>query len=222
MNNPVIISVAVILLLNNSCQNQEFRTIHENTEWSHTWIVNTSDTLLPRVLVIGDSHAERYYPHIAYSLNRLANVCKLSTSKSLGDPVLIEQISTVLKQHRFNIITFNNGLHGRKYSEKEYAKHLPELIETVKRNSKAKIILVNTTPARKANDLNNFQEFDLRITERNRILSEYAGKHDLMLVDFYNLGSGSTENYTDDGIHFNEKGVKKQAEILSNIIKGQI
>ena len=222
MKNPAILLFALLLAVTGSCKNKEFRTIHEQTEWSHTWIVNTSDTILPRILIIGDSHAERYYPHVAYSLNKLANVCKLSTSKSLGDPVLIDQVKIVLKQHKFDIITFNNGLHGRDYSEKEYGDHLPELIETVNSNSKAEVILVNTTPAREANKLNNFQEFNQKIVERNRILSEYASKHGLTLIDFYNLGSESIEYYTDDGIHFNKEGVKKQAEILTDIIKQQI
>ena len=49
--------------------------------------VNNHD--LPRVLIIGDSHVERYYPLVAARLQDKAYCSKFTTSRSLGDPALI-------------------------------------------------------------------------------------------------------------------------------------
>ncbi|MDX2415152.1 MAG: SGNH/GDSL hydrolase family protein [Bacteroidales bacterium] len=209
----------VLIIISTACTQSKERSINEKTEWSHTWMVNTSDTVLPRVLVVGDSHVERYYPHIALSLKDQANVCKLTTSKSLGDPILLDQIQMLLKQYNFNIITFNNGLHGRGYAEKEYADHLPLLVNMIKENCEGILILVNTTPARQSNNLDNFQEFNKKVIERNQIFENFAKEHSLLLVNLYTLGEKSSDYYTNDGIHFNEKGVREEARLVSEKIK---
>ncbi len=185
-------------------------------------MVNTSDTVLPRVLVVGDSHVERYYPHIALSLKDQANVCKLTTSKSLGDQILLDQIQLVLKQYSFDIITFNNGLHGRGYEEKEYAEHLPRVVNMIMENCEGILILVNTTPARQRNNLGDFQEFNKKVVERNQIFDSFAKEHSLLLVNLYTLGEKSTDYYTNDGIHFNEKGVREEARLVTEKIKEYI
>ena len=46
--------------------------ISEGTEWSNTWMVATNKHDLPRVLIIGDSHVERYYQPVSGKLNKKA------------------------------------------------------------------------------------------------------------------------------------------------------
>lgn len=101
------------------CVNHSYNTegviINEDIEWSHTWIVNTNDTLLPKVLIVGDSHVDGYYSVVAKKLGTKVSCSKFTTSKSLGDPVFINQLESVLMLCDFDIISFNNGLHGADY-----------------------------------------------------------------------------------------------------------
>ena len=48
-----------------------------------------------------------------------AFVARLATSRFLADPVLLKEIALVLDQMRFDVIHFNNGMHGWQHSELE-------------------------------------------------------------------------------------------------------
>jgi lysophospholipase L1-like esterase len=211
-------AIAVIIIIS-GCTEYRGESINERIEWTHSWITNTADTVLPRVLIIGDSHVENYYQHISKALKDKANACKFTTSKSLGDPILSDQIELVLKQYDFDIITFNNGLHGRKYSEEQYGEHLPELIGLIQSLSDAEIILINTTPARKSGNLEEFQDFNTKVIARNSIFEDYASRNGLPLVNLYSLGEKSTDYYRNDGIHFNPEGVKEEARLVTDAIE---
>ena len=116
---------------NNELRNK--KSISENTEWSHTYMVSTSKNELPRVLIIGDSQVERYYPIVAEKLGNLVYCCKFTTSRSLGDPAFLEQLKVLFFCYRFDVISFNNGLHGPGYSEEQYSKYIPVVYKLLKR-----------------------------------------------------------------------------------------
>ena len=194
-------------------------SIKEPIEWSRTWAPSTDKSDLPRVLIIGDSHVERYYPLVAKKLEGAAYCAKLATSKSLGDPVLLEEIDLMLRQYDFSVISFNNGLHGKGYSEEQYGAFVPRVFALFRKRSKAKVIWVNTTPVRKRGKLSEFGEFTLRVRERNRIVREYAEAHGIPIVDLFSLGERHEEYYTDDGVHFNSLGVEAEAERVAAAIR---
>ena len=100
-------------------------SISEGTEWSNTWMVATNKHDLPRVLIIGDSHVERYYQPVTNKLNKIAYCSKFTTSRSLGDPALIAQLKALFFSYKFDVITFNNGLHGVEYSDEQYNSYIP-------------------------------------------------------------------------------------------------
>ena len=121
----------------------------ETIDWSHTWIIKRADTSrIPRVLVIGDSHVERYQPEVD-KLKGKAIVNKITTSKSMGDPAFVKQLKVLLEHYEFDYIFFNNGLHGVDYTPGEYAADLPKVLNILKRHLKTgKIFWVNTTARR--------------------------------------------------------------------------
>lgn len=215
------ILVSTFLFFNTSCRlkvESNDASIKEPTEWSRTWIPATDKHDLPRVLLIGDSHVERYYPVVQKKMAGIAYCGKLTTSKSLGDPVLLEEIKLILKQYDFSLITFNNGLHGKGYTEKQYGKYIPLVFDLFRKYSKAQVIWVNTTPVRKKENLAEFDAFTDRVKERNRLVREYTGKHGIPMVDLFSFGE-HVDYYTDDGVHFNPPGVAAEAETLANKIK---
>ncbi|WP_223552296.1 hypothetical protein [Aestuariivivens sp. NBU2969] len=189
--------------------------INENTEWTHTWIVNTNDTLKPKVLLIGDSHVERYYPVVARNLGDSVSCSKFTSSKSLGDPVFIKQLESVLMINEFDIIAFNNGLHGADYNIEQYAGYIPVVYNLLKENAKRSVIWVNTTAIREKNNIEAFADRNKQIIERNSFLKEFTKKNNITLIDFYAATANEPEYYTNDGIHFNNEGVAKEATLLT-------
>ncbi len=221
INKSNSIGIAIILIVFISCKptSKPPNIVKEPTEWNHTWIVHTDKDNLPKVLIIGDSHAERYYPKISIELEGIAYCSKHTTSQSLGDPFLLREVELLLSQFHFDVITFNNGLHGKGYTEKEYEKSISEMIQLLEYHKNTSIIWVNTTPVRNKNDLHNINDFTKRVDVRNDMVKKYTDKNNIPLVDFYSIGILHPEFYTNDGVHFNGKGVQAEAKMLSDKIK---
>jgi hypothetical protein len=107
----------------------------EAIEWCDIWISHANETNLPRVLLIGDSIARDYYPEVEKRLAGKAFVGRLATSRFVADPVLLKEIECVLSGAKFDVILFNNGMHGWQHSEAEYQKAFPKLIKTIRANA---------------------------------------------------------------------------------------
>lgn len=192
--------------------------IHENTEWSNTWIVNTNDTILPKVLIIGDSHVERYYGLVANKLGKNVSCSKFTTSKSLGDPVFIKQLESVLMLGDFDIISFNNGLHGADYKIEAYSKFAQVAYELLKKNAGKSVIWVNSTAIREKENINTFAVRNQQIIERNKFLLDFTAANNIALVDFYSATANNLEYYSTDGVHFNQAGVEMEAALITKKI----
>ena len=77
------------------------KAISEGTEWSNMWMVSTNNHDVPRVLIMGDSHVERYYQVVNAKIGKKALCCKFTTSRSLGDPSLIAQLKALFFSYKF-------------------------------------------------------------------------------------------------------------------------
>lgn len=226
-NKFLLLFLTVILIY--SCaeqtRNPNGEKINENTEWTHTWIVNTNDAFKPKVLLIGDSHVERYYPVVARNLGDSVSCSKFTSSKSLGDPVFIKQLESVLMINEFDIIAFNNGLHGADYNIEQYAGYIPVVYELLKKNAKQSVIWVNNTAIREKNNIEAFADRNKQIIERNSFISEFTKENNIKLIDFYSATANNLEYYSDDGIHFNSTGVDREATLLTGsitmVLKGE-
>jgi hypothetical protein len=113
----------------------------ESIEWCDIWISHANETNLPRVLLIGDSIARDYYPEVEKRLAGKAFVGRLTTSRFVADPALLKEIESVLVGAKFDLVHFNNGMHGWQHSEAEYRKAFPKLIKTLRKHApKAKLL----------------------------------------------------------------------------------
>jgi len=147
----------------------------EPLEWCDIWISHANETNLPRVLLIGDSITRAYYPEVEKRLEGKAYVGRLSSSAFISDPALLEQIRMVLTEYKFDVIHFNNGMHGWQHSENEYGEAFPEYLETIQKYApNAKLIWANTTPlkASPASSENFTIATDERIAQRNAIAAK--------------------------------------------------
>jgi GDSL-like Lipase/Acylhydrolase family len=197
------------------------RVVREGIEWLDVWMPDANAKGLPRVLLIGDSIARGYGKQVEQKLKGKAYVARLATSKSVGDPALLGEVALVLGQARFDVIHFNNGLHGFGYTEDEYRKAFPDLIATIKREAPgANLIWATTTPVRKADKLDQVDPRTGRVEARNAIAARIVEAEKIPVDDLFALMDGHAEFHALDGIHFNDKGVAAQAEQVAARIRG--
>jgi lysophospholipase L1-like esterase len=198
---------------------QETDISRESIEWCNVWTPDANGTNLPRALLIGDSITGGYGPKVADALKGKVSVARLTTSKSLGDPVLLAEVAMVLDQCRFDVVHFNNGLHGWGYTEEEYEKSFPELLSTIRKHApKVKLIWATITPIRQAGKLDVIAENTKRVQARNKIAEGIVTKAGITVNDLYGLVKEHPEYWSQDGVHFNGQGIAVQAEQVSKRI----
>jgi hypothetical protein len=183
----------------------------ESIEWCDVWITHANETNLPRVLLIGDSIARDYYPEVEKRLAGKAFVGRLTTSRFVADPVLLKEIESVLSGAEFDVVQFNNGMHGWQHSEEEYRKAFPKLIKTIRAHApKAKLLWATTTPLRNGKDVTydtKAEYSDERIAARNALAAEIVGAQKIPTVDLNAVVRGHPELHSDN-VHFNGQGVQ--------------
>ena len=181
----------------------------ESIEWCDIWISHANETKLPRVLLIGDSIVRDYYPEVEKRLAGKAFVARLATSRFVADVVLLKEIEMVLEGTKFDVILFNNGMHGWQHSEAAYKKAFPKLIKTIRAHApKAKLIWATTTPLRNGKDVTwdtKAEYSDQRIADRNAIAAEIVAARKIPIVDLNSAVRGHPEFHSDN-VHFNGQG----------------
>jgi hypothetical protein len=195
---------------------------HESIEWCDVWISHANETNLPRVLLIGDSITRDYYPEVEKLLAGKAYVGRLTSSAFISDPALTQQITMMLSQYKFDVIQFNNGMHGWPHSEKEYEEAFPEFVATIREYApNAKLIWANTTSLKispNVSDGDQTQATDERIVTRNDIAVKFAKARNIDVDDLFSLVKGHPEYHTDN-VHFNELGISLQASQVADHIE---
>jgi hypothetical protein len=186
----------------------------ESIEWCDIWISHADETNLPRVLLIGDSISRDYYPGVEKRLAGKAYVARLSTSAFISDPVLLQEVKMVLSEYQFDVIHFNNGMHGWQHSETEYQRAFPNFLKTIRQCAPdAKLIWATTTPLKVSPNLppNNLtQATDERIAARNTIALKFVQAKGIPVDDLNALVQGHPE-YHSDNVHFNAGGIELEA-----------
>ena len=197
-------------------------TKREGIEWSDVWMTHGNEQALPRVLLIGDSVTRAYYGQVEKKLEGKAYVGRLATSKCLGDPALLEEITTVLKQYHFDVIHFNNGLHGWGYSEEEYAKAFPDLVATIQHGApEAKLIWATTTPVREGKELKLAAQTE-RVRARNEIALANCAERKIPVDDLFGLVVEHPEYSSADGVHASATGITAEAAQVVEVIERRL
>ncbi|MES2808397.1 MAG: SGNH/GDSL hydrolase family protein [Bacteroidota bacterium] len=180
------------------------KILREDIEWTDVWMPNTNNKGLPRILLIGNSIVRGYYPEVAKLMEGKAYVARLSTSKSLCDPALNKEVALFISYNKFDIIQFNNGLHGFDYTEADYKKAFPAFVKTIRKAApNAKLVWASTTPMRNYPDAKTLHPRSERVKERNRIALEYIStQKDITVNDLWATVIDHTEYYQGgDGTH---------------------
>jgi len=195
--------------------------VREDIEWLDVWLPDTNSHALPRVLLIGDSITRGYGPRVETNLKGVAYVGRLATSKSLGDPALLQQVAVILQEQKFDVIHFNNGLHGSGYTQQEYAAALPKLLAVFHRYAPAaKLIWASSTDVRQKDHVEAVSAADTqRVTERNAAVAAIVTKKNIPIDDLFVVIKDHPEYHVHDGVHFNDTGYTALAAQVAKSIQ---
>lgn len=188
----------------------------ERIEWCDIWFTDAEKEALPRVLLIGDSITRGYFDGVEKALAGKAYCGRLTTSRSVGDPVFFDELALVLKQYPFAVVHVNNGLHGWAYSEKAYRAGMARLLDVLQRDApQAKLIVATTTPVRP--DVEGGDK-PARILARNEIVAKLCAERGLMVNDLHGAMLPKPEWLSGDGVHFGEAGRLAQAKQVAMVV----
>lgn len=215
------LSLVIGLATNLAAAEPNATPAREAIEWCDIWISHANETNLPRVLLIGDSIARDYYPEVEKRLAGKAFVARLATSRFVADPVLLKEVELVLSETKFDVVLFNNGMHGWQHTETEYHNALPNFINTIRAHAaKARLIWATTTPLRDGKGITGdtkAEYSDERIASRNSLAAEIVAAQNIPTVDLNAAVRGHPELHSDN-VHFNPQGSHILATQASDLI----
>ena len=210
-NKPLLFwLLTTILATSVFTQCKQAQVKYEGTEWTNIWIPSANKRDLPRVLLIGNSITQGYYNFVKDSLQGKAYVAFYTTSRGILDPVLFEEIKTIIKYHKFKVIHFNNGLHGYEYSQEQYEAGLKKLVKVLKKYGQG-AELIGATSTRVLPGFKGWKtdEYNQKLIEtRNKIMIKVCRENNIEVDDLYEVTKDHPEWFADDKIHYKKVGFK--------------
>lgn len=187
----------------------------EAMEWCVINSYEANSTNLLRVLLIGDSITVRYASTVRSELKDAASLSSLGTSKAIGDPALLDEVRTILRQYKFAVVHFNIGLHG--FEPTAYRNGFPELLATIRQEApEAKLIWATTTPCRGESTTE-------RVRNSNAIAAEFVTQEKIVVNDLFGLVMNNTNNpavlWDGGGVHFTTEGADLQGKQVADAIR---
>jgi hypothetical protein len=187
----------------------------EDIEWCDVWMPHLTGRDLPRVLLIGDSITRGYFDGVEKALAGKAYVARVATSKSAGDPALVAEVAAFLSEEKFDVVHFNNGMHGWAYTEAEYRAGLRQLLKTIRKGApRARLVWATTTPV--GNDRPDGPS-NSRIDARNAIARELFSRERVPEDDLHALMQAHPGLFS-DGVHFQPEGIALQARQVADAV----
>ncbi len=193
---------------------------YEDTEWSNVWIPSANKSDLPRVLLIGNSITQGYYPVVETNLKGKAYVARYTSSSGIIDPVLHNEIKNLITHHKFDLIHFNNGLHGIEYDSAQYEKGLKKLVRLLEKHGQG-AELIGATSTRVLPGYSGWKsdELNLKMVEiRNEIMFRICHENGIEVDDLFEVTVDHPEMYSGDKIHYNETGYQALGRQVTSLI----
>lgn len=194
--------------------------IREQTEWCRYYWYETQDMKLPRVLLVGDSIVAAYNGEVAKRLEGIATVAFFSTSACVGDPAIYRQLNLAFAGYQYELVHFNNGLHGFTTTESDYAKGLSDFVDAIDELApSAQHIWRSSTPITIKDDPATLEpEKNPRVIERNKLAASIMTQRQIQIDDLYNVAVNYPELSCGDGYHYNEQGNTVLADHVAKVI----
>ncbi len=221
MKLKILVVLALFGLVFESCVSHKIT--REDYEWSDFWKEHEPDATKPRVLIIGNSITRGYFPLVSKKLSEKVNCDRYSTSRSIEDPVLLEETRLAMGNYHHAVIHFNNGLHGWHLNKEQYRKGLERYVKFLKRHKSKKCVLIyslttpvsSETPGQKLDPVRN-----KTVMERNEVAREIMAKNGITVIDLYGLMEPELDKYvaSKGNLHYKGEGYQMMADLISSEI----
>ncbi|MBQ8428918.1 MAG: SGNH/GDSL hydrolase family protein [Clostridia bacterium] len=193
----------------------------ERFEWIHSWCDETANADLPRVLLVGDSITHNYQEKVRGLLRGVCYVDYISTSYAIDAPIYNRLIYDFMTDSRYDLIHFNNGLHGIHLSKRSYKSRLKKLLAKV--DKEVKLVLATSTVVYKEGNKRLDGAWMKRVRERNAAMQELAAEKGYPVDDLYPVSVSIPKAYRYvDGTHYLKEGYDRLAETVAEKIKAEL
>lgn len=180
------------------------------------WDYVKDDPALPRALIIGDSISRGYTLAVRHALAGKLNVhrapanCGPTTSG-------LKNLDVWLGQGKWDVITWNFGIHDRRTDPEFYRKNLETLLKRLQATG-AKLIWVRTTPAPPPGNLES--KFTDQQCERvNSIADAIMKKNGIPEVDLYGLMKPVLKDLQGpNDVHFKPAGYEIMGQEIAKVV----
>ena len=195
----------------------------EECEWTNAWCDKLHSDNVKRTLLIGDSITLGYRPFVRDMAEGKFTADMFATSRVLDNEDYFVELNQVLKDVKYDVIHFNNGLHGWHQTEEEYKNNIERGISFIKeKQPQAQLILVTSTARTEVEHPEIKHKENEIILKRNEIIKELAKKYSLPLDDLYPVTENRPELHIGDGYHYKEDGsrtlAKKVYEMVASLV----
>ena len=193
----------------------------ERFEWIHSWCDETQKGDLPRVLLVGDSITYGYQEKVRTLLQGICYVDYVSTSYAIDAKMYNHLVYNFITDSKYDLVHFNNGLHGIHISKRSYKSRLKKLISKVDKD--VKMMLVTTTVVYREGNKRLDGAWMKRVRERNAVMEELAKEKGYAVDDLYavSLSIPKDKRY-EDGTHYLEDGYMIFANAVAEKIKEEL
>ena len=180
-------------------------------DWGDT---NAVDSKNPRLLLIGDSICNGYQGTVRAKLGKVMNITFWATSKCVTDKDYFRELDLILSAYRYDIISFNNGLHSLTTSREEWKNAYRAAVDFIRKKCPdAKLFLTNNTPLKDPKKTAQAKEL-------NSIIAETAKLKNLPVIDLFSLMDPLDRNkFWSDTYHFRKPAVELQAERIAQTVR---
>ena len=187
----------------------------EDIEWCIFYSFNAADDSSLRVLTVGDSICYQYKDFLRDELADIMNLTSWATSKCVTDVNYIKDLKNILEYNRYDLVTFNNGLHYLSNTTpfEEWEKAYCRTLEYINAELPGiALAIVSCTPVNNA-------EKNQEVIKLNELTKKIADKFELPFIDLYSeMDRLDRTEYWSDEFHFTESAKILQARIMAEKI----
>jgi hypothetical protein len=189
----------------------------ENIEWISMRWHNAPETSKPRMLLVGDSIVAGHGAQVYELLKESLCVDFFATSKHITNSDYMSDLDFMLHKSSYELILFNNGLHGFDVDDKYYKKSLFDALSYLK--TKTPCLCWRSSTPILSTDLNDFHsEKNPRVISRNSDADQVAYSLKLASLDIYTPMAENKSLFCQDAVHYTPEGQKIQAGLIANFI----
>ncbi len=198
-------------------QMEKSSRVKEGIEWSIHYAYNAPDDASPRVFLIGDSICNGYQDTVRKNLEGKVNVSYWASSKCVTDPMYLRHLDFFMDQNKYDLITFNNGLHSLHTDRTEWESAYQNVIAYLREKAPAaKLSITLCTPLQK-------EPYNSISVSLNEYAKKIAAEYGCPLLDLYTpMDALDRSVYWTDLYHFKAEAIGIQAKVIAEHVLGRL